>query len=312
MLTASVSMAPNNLRATFVIRQSMNGQVNYYTQFTPSALMLVDWRIKASRYSSWGCLTTRLAGGDLEQRCDSGLPDRLHLPPDELQLHLNGDVALGLEIKKTLLCVGGLMLAAGGPVTVYTTSDVAGGVKRWFAKPATTVQQPASATNAPAPALEMAVPSGPLRNPAITAMPTPGLAEVSQFDISVEWIMQRWPRVSTGLPYLQLQGYRVPLVTGTSLTDVAGSLTYYFNAHQRVDRIAFRGTTGDPTVLVSLLTAQHHFTRRLTNDPGLVLYEAVDSNNHPAGELKIRSARVVKVEQPYGRFELDLVMDRTE
>ena len=73
-------------------------------------------------------------------------------------------------------------------------------------------------------------------------MPLPSLAEVLRFDVTVEWVMQRWPRVTTGLPQLQLQGYRVPLVTGTSLSDVAGSLTYYFNARQQVQRITLRGT----------------------------------------------------------------------
>ena len=64
---------------------------------------------------------------------------------------------------------------------------------------------------------------------------------------------------STGLTYLQLQGYRVPLVTGTTLADVAGSLTYYFNAQQRVQRITFRGTTGDPSVLATLLAQRLSF-----------------------------------------------------
>ena len=122
-------------------------------------------------------------------------------------------------------------------------------------------------------------------------MPSPSLAEVLRFDVTVDWVMQRWPRVSTGLPYLQLQGYRVPLVTGTGVADLAGSLTYYFNAQQQVQRITFRGTTGDPSALVALLAGRYHFARRLTNDPGVVLYEAVDSSNQPAGSLKIRSAR---------------------
>jgi hypothetical protein len=122
--------------------------------------------------------------------------------------------------------------------------------------------------------------------------------------------MQRWPRVSTGLPYLQLQGYRVPLVSGTSLRDVAGSLTYYFNTAQQVERITLRGATGDPSALVAILAGRYHFARRLTNDPGVVLYETVDSSNQPAGSLKIRSAKVIKANQPYSRFEVELVMDR--
>jgi hypothetical protein len=109
-----------------------------------------------------------------------------------------------------------------------------------------------------------------------------------------------------------MQGYRVPLVTGGGLADVAGSLTYYFNSQQQVQRITLRGTTGDPGVLVGLLSSQYHFARRLTNDPGVVFYEAVDSSNQPTGTLKIRSAQVVRADQPFTRFEFDLAMDRAE
>ncbi len=207
------------------------------------------------------------------------------------------------------------MLAAGGPVTLFSTSDILGGMKRsWFASPATTAatatgQQPASV---PLPAAPVDSPVGIAPNTAAEAIPMPSLAEVLRFDMTVEWVMQRWPRVSTGLPHLQLQGYRVPLVTGTSVADLAGSLTYYFNAQQQVQRITLRGTTGDPRVLVALLTGRYRFARRLTNDPGMVLYEAVDSSNRPAGSAKIRSAKVIKANQPHTRFEVDLVMDRVE
>ena len=143
-------------------------------------------------------------------------------------------------------------------------------------------------------------------------MPSPSLAEVLRFDATVEWILRRWPRVTTGLPYMQLQGYRVPLVTGTGMADVAGSLTYYFNAGQQVQRITLRGTTGDPSVLASILTSRHQFTRRLTNDPGVVFFEVVDSSNRPAGSLQIRSANVITANQPRQRFLIDLVMDRAE
>jgi hypothetical protein len=133
---------------------------------------------------------------------------------------------------------------------------------------------------------------------------------VLRFDVTVEWVLRHWPRVSTGLPHLQLQGYRVPVVTGTRATDLAGSLTYYFNAAQQAQRITLRGATGDPSALVAVLTNRHHFTRRLTNDPGLVLYEAVDSSNQPCGTLKIRSANVIRADQPYARFQVDLEINR--
>ncbi len=215
--------------------------------------------------------------------------------------------------KKTLLYVGGLMLATGGPITLFSAPDLLAGIKRsWSRGPAaatTAYQQPTSETSSLAEAAAAsAKPVG--LDAATDGLPLPTLGEVLRFDVTVEWVMQRWPRVSTGLPNLQLQGYRVPLVTGTTIADLAGSLTYYFNAQQQVERITFRGTTGNPSALITILAGQYRFVRRLTNDPGLVLYETVDANNHPAGKVTIRSAKVVRADQPYCRFEVDLVIDR--
>ena len=218
-----------------------------------------------------------------------------------------------LGIKKTLLCVGGLMLAAGGPVTMFSASDFATGVKQnWFAGSTATSAANRQQPDAASPSADSANEATPASTTSSSqnALPTPSLAEVLRFDVTVEWVMRRWPRVSTGLPYLQLQGYRVPLVTGARLTDLAGSLTYYFNARQEVQRITFHGTTGDPRVLVGLLSGRHRFARRLTNDPGAILYEAVDAGNKPVGTLKIRSAQVIRADQPFSRFEVDLAMDR--
>lgn len=226
--------------------------------------------------------------------------------------------------KKILLYVGGLFLAMGGPITLFSGTDFVSGVKRAWSgispgAATATVQQPetgpSAATPEPAAVASHFAPTASIRSSPGTlteTLPSPSLAEVLNFNLTVDWVMRRWPRVSTGLPELQLQGYRVPLVTGTSMADVAGSLTYYFNAQQRMQRITLRGTTGDPSALVTLLASQFRFVRRVTNDPGVVLYEAVDSSNQPAGALKIRSARVIKANQPYTRFEIELAMDRPE
>ncbi len=214
-----------------------------------------------------------------------------------------------MNLKRTVFYGLGLALAVGGPISLFSASDFAVKLRKtvegWTTKgPAPpsggTLTDSASAT-------PLSIPGGP--SP-LGSLPTPSLGEVLRFDVTVEWVMQRWPRVSTGLPYLQLQGYRVPLVSGTSLRDVAGSLTYYFNSGQQVERITLRGTTGDPSALVAILTGTYHFARRLTNDPGVVLYEAVDSSNQPAGSLKIRSASTVEAAKPYSRFEIDLAADR--
>ncbi len=228
-----------------------------------------------------------------------------------------------MEYKKTLAYIGGILLATGGPITLFSASDLASGAKRsWFGgTPSAAVAAPRQADAALLPPTSdlaadstspaLVRPLAPIGAPVAT-WPPPSLGEALDFNVTVDWVMRRWSRVSTGLPRVQLQGYRVPLMSGTRLADVAGSLTYYFNARQQVQEITLHGTTGDPSALVALLANHYHFARRLTNDPAVVLYEAVDSSNQPAGTLKIRSAQVIKASQPYNRFEVDLAMDRPE
>ncbi len=135
-------------------------------------------------------------------------------------------------------------------------------------------------------------------------------SSVFDFKITPEWIVAHWPAVSTGLAQLQLEGYRVPLVTGTAQHDLAGSLTYYFNAEQKLQQITFIGTTGDPRPLIGLLTTRFHLTRRLVNDPGLVVYEAVHYNNQPASNFQIRLAPLAKPNDIYRRYDIELSLMR--
>ena len=226
-----------------------------------------------------------------------------------------------MDFKRILLYGGGVLLVASGPISLFATSDHFAKIqKSWFssagaaapaqAAPSAAIPQPGTTESVAAGRLS----SAPLPAVAVSdaALPTPSMAEVLSFDVTADWIMQHWPRVSSGLAQVQLQGYRVPLVTGTSLADLAGSLTYYFNPQQQVQRITFRGTTGDPGALLALLANRYRFTRRLTNDPGVILYESVNPSNQTTGTAKIRSARVIKANQPYTRFDVELAMDRPE
>jgi len=124
--------------------------------------------------------------------------------------------------------------------------------------------------------------------------------------------MARWPRVSTALAHLQLHGYRVPLVTGTTPADLAGSLTYYFNSKIEVQRITFHGTTGDVRKLVTLLTGHYGFTRRLANNPAIILYESASPDQKVASICRIQPMAVIKATEPNRRFEVDLVMERPD
>jgi len=209
--------------------------------------------------------------------------------------------------------MGGLALAIGGPIGYFSADEGLSTAKQWFSSLniTDTARQMSPFGTDPAAAAPEGV-SAPALNVSPHGTTLAGLDEVLRFDATVDWIMRRWPRVSTGMPHPQLQGYRVSLVSGTNLGDVAGSLTYFFNARQQVQRITLRGTTGDPGALASLLASRFHFVRRLTNDPGLVCYESVDSHNRTNGTLKIRTAHTIDASRPYTRFEVDLVIDRPE
>ncbi|XZE44297.1 DUF6690 family protein [Pirellulaceae bacterium SH467] len=79
------------------------------------------------------------------------------------------------------------------------------------------------------------------------------LREVLRFDIQPGWLPQRFSRVSTVLSNVQMDGLRVPLITGTRPSDLAGTLTYYFDAAQSLRRINLHGLTGDPSALAQLM-----------------------------------------------------------
>jgi hypothetical protein len=135
------------------------------------------------------------------------------------------------------------------------------------------------------------------------------LGEVLQFNGTPAWVMARWPRVTAGLAEPNLQGYRVPLVTGTGEGDLAGSLTYYFDKNQRVTYITFHGTTGDPRKLIALVTSRYQFVPEKTNDPSQALY-LVKWNGKPQSELRIKTAGIVRANQPRSRYQIDLAMQR--
>ena len=103
--------------------------------------------------------------------------------------------------------------------------------------------------------------------------------------------------MTAGLPDKDLQGYRVPLVTGTQEDDLAGSLTYYFTKNQHCRRITFQGTTGDARRLVALLSARFGMQRQITDDPSLYDYQK-RWNGRAISELHVRPVR--RAGQPAG------------
>ena len=203
---------------------------------------------------------------------------------------------------KKLIFAGLLTTAAAvGPMAYYGVPDYLGTVsEKWF---------PAKAAGASVGAAAGESTLGADLPAAGEATMLP-MTEAFNFDVTTGWILQRWPLASIGLADPRLQGYRVPLVTGTAQTDLAGSLAYYFDSQQRVRRITFDGITGDARELVRLMTSRYRFTRRIVPDAGQYRYEAAHPDGKTISTLEIHAAQMVRTDDPFGRFKVKLILQR--
>jgi hypothetical protein len=187
----------------------------------------------------------------------------------------------------------------------FTSSSAAKTEKPATGNPSAAGAQAAAGGN---PALaEFAQPPAPTKN--IEGVHTQNLVEVINFQTTPDWVTSRWPRVSTGLAHPELQGYRVPLVTGTGVDDLAGSLTYYFAADHSVQYITFHGVTGDPRKLVNHVVQKYGFQPQQTGDPGLAVY-MVKWNGKPLSELRVQTSRVLRADQRNLSYKVDLALKR--
>lgn len=154
-------------------------------------------------------------------------------------------------------------------------------------------------------------------HPAVVQTPTASLTgnlsgdlmEPFRFEITPDWVIRRWQRVSTISNQPDLQGYRVPLVTGTHEHDLAGSLTYFFDRDKKLQRIVFHGSTGNAVPLTQRLAQMYGFKREASPDPGLYLFR-VRWNGKPVSELQLRPSTVVDAGSPHTRIEVHLLIER--
>ncbi len=133
------------------------------------------------------------------------------------------------------------------------------------------------------------------------------LAAVIRFDISPRWVAQYWSRVSTVTSELELEGLRVPLVTGPRPDDIAGSLTYYFDKYHTVQRVTFHGSTGDERRLVTLLTGVYGFKEQPSLNGGMYV---TTWNGKPTSLLRIEYAPVVRATTPNSQKQIAFEINR--
>jgi hypothetical protein len=134
------------------------------------------------------------------------------------------------------------------------------------------------------------------------------LAQVLRSDITTEWVYSHWHRKSAGLADPGMFGIRVPLVTGTLPGDLAGSLSYYFNNRNRLQRISLRARTGNPTQIINLVVQRFGFRPQPPRTPGEQLYQVVH-NNKVKSELRVRTEPVLSTSSPNKNYSVVLELE---
>ena len=120
--------------------------------------------------------------------------------------------------------------------------------------------------------------------------PVADFRDVLRFDVTPNWVNGHFARVTTVLSELQLEGLRVPIVTGTRPDDIAGTITYFFRHDHRLQRVTMHGFTGDPTRMINLMIQHYGMKQRPTLDTGVY---TVDWNGAPTSVLKVTRAPVM-------------------
>ncbi len=135
-----------------------------------------------------------------------------------------------------------------------------------------------------------AIPEAPEAEPQLVGTTVKDIREVLRFDIDAPWVLNRFSRVSTVLADLNMEGLRVPIVTGTQADDVAGTLTYYFDPSGKIQRVTFHGFTGDPNRMVSVMTENYGLSREPSLEAGVYTRRW---NGTPVHFLRLTYAPVV-------------------
>ena len=134
------------------------------------------------------------------------------------------------------------------------------------------------------------------------------LGDLFRFDITPEWVVQNWPRVTSDLAEFAYTGLRVLVVSGTEIDDLAGAITYYFDDQQQLQRITFLGTTGNPTELIQLATSRF----KMQPEAALsgVCYVA-RSRKTITDMLRVRHVAVAKGNRPLQRYKIAMEVNRS-
>ncbi len=139
--------------------------------------------------------------------------------------------------------------------------------------------------------------------PSLVGTRTDDLRKIIRFDATPEKVIAHFSRVTTVLADLSLQGLRVPVVTGTEATDLAGTMTYYFDKSGQTQRISLHGFTGDPRELITTLSQHYELKHEPSYEAGVYMKRW---NGHPINFMRITHAPVVRTENVHQKYTVFL------
>lgn len=208
------------------------------------------------------------------------------------------------------------VLMAAAVAVPYLSTNGSEGLKEWWNSVSTSSASSITSSDLVLPAVDF---NTALQGPGHEIFPisTPlegmrsvSLEEVFRFDVTREWVYERWARKSTALAELGLYGIRVPLVTGTQIHDLAGSLTYFFDSNGQVQRISFKGNTGDTTRIVMLAVQRYGLQQQNSQFVGEQIFE-VRRGEEVFSELRTRPSSVLWSSSPHESFDVELTLQNS-
>jgi hypothetical protein len=135
----------------------------------------------------------------------------------------------------------------------------------------------------------------------------PVIEEAFRFDISPQWVSQRWQRVSMVHGGIDQLGMRVAWVSGTRHDDVAGSLTYYFDPHHQLQRITFSGLAAEPRRLLDAVIPAHALRSLPTTEAA---HYVAGNPEQPTSEVVVKHLRVIEADPGSPRVEVSIDLRR--
>ncbi len=153
------------------------------------------------------------------------------------------------------------------------------------------------------PVVSMAIPGS------LVGGPIHDLREVLRFDITPDWVTSRFSRVTTVLATTELEGFRVPVVTGIGTSDLAGTITYYFDHSGKLQRVMLHAFTGDVSRVVETMTQHYGLQAEPTLDAGVYTRRW---NARPVHFLRITRAPVVYSDALHHKFTVFLELNQPE